>query len=256
MKKIKDIFKNIKFPSKKTKLSYKGKKYKRNKSLKISKRQKKQSFSYTSYIKNKDIKVEIEKRYNILTFIIIVFLLILTVALFSIQIIEKDKYTKELKTLTKKVVYGQSAPRGRIYDRNGKLIVDNAPSKVVYYKKPSKITTKKEIEIAYALADMISLDVKINDYDFKVFWIKNNPKEAKKKITKSEWKKLDERKLKNDDIYKLEIERVTEEDLSVYNDYDKKAAYIYTLMNTGYSYAEKVIKEMPVMKNMPWYQKI
>ena len=242
MKKIKDIFKNIKFPSKKTKLSYKGKKYKRNKSLKISKRQKKQSFSYTSYIKNKDIKVEIEKRYNILTFIIIVFLLILTVALFSIQIIEKDKYTKELKTLTKKVVYGQSAPRGRIYDRNGKLIVDNAPSKVVYYKKPSKITTKKEIEIAYALADMISLDVKINDYDFKVFWIKNNPKEAKKKITKSEWKKLDERKLKNDDIYKLEIERVTEEDLSVYNDYDKKAAYIYTLMNTGYSYAEKVIK--------------
>ena len=45
-----------------------------------------------------------------------------------------------------------------------------------------------------------------------------------------------------DDIYKLKIERVTDEDLSIYGDNDRKAAYIYTLMNTGYSYEEKVIK--------------
>ena len=169
-------------------------------------------------------------------------LLILTITLFTIQIINKDKYTKELKTLTKKIVYGPSAPRGRIYDRNGKLIVDNVPSKVIYYKKPSNVTTKEEIKIAYKLADMIEIETKINDYDYKTFWIRNNKEKAKAKITKEEWKKLEERKLTNNDISKLEVERVTEEDLSIYNDHDKKAAYIYTLMNTGYSYAEKVIK--------------
>ncbi len=219
---------------------------KRKTTLKINTKAKKQGYNFSLYKQNKDIKTEIEKRYNILTFIIILALLILTISLFFIQIIEKENYTKQLKTLTKKIVYGQSAPRGRIYDRNGKLIVDNTPVKVISYKKPSEVSVKEEMQIAYKLADMIDLKVKINDYDFKVFWIKNNKEKANEKITKKEWKKLEERKLTSDDIYKLKIERVTTEDLKIYNDHDKKAAYIYTLMNTGYSYAEKVIKSKDV----------
>ena len=220
---------------------------KRKKYLKISKRKSKQNYNFNSYKENKDIKIEIEKRYNILTFIIILALLILVTSLFLVQVAGKEKYSKELENLTKTIIYGESAPRGRIYDRNGKLIVDNKPSKVIYYKKPSGITTKKEIKIAYKLANMISLDSsKLNDYDFKNFWIKNHPDEANKKITDEEWQKLEERKLTSDDIYDLKIERVTPEDLSVYTDIDKKAAYIYTLMNTGYSYDEKVIKNEEV----------
>ncbi len=218
-------------------------KNKRKSSLKISKRQSKQSYNFNTYKENKDIKVEIEKRYNILNFIIILALLILVISLFVIQVVGKEKYSAELENLTKTIIYGESAPRGRIYDRNGKLIVDNKPSKVIYYKKPSGITAKEEIKEAYKLSSMINVDFsRLNDYDFKVFWIKNNEKSAKDKITDEEWQKLEERKLTSDDIYELKIERVTEEDLSMYNDSDKKAAYIYTLMNTGYSYDEKVIK--------------
>ncbi len=216
---------------------------KRKDSLKISKWQRKQSYNFTNYKENKDVKVEIEKRYNILTFIIILALLILVISLFVVQVVGKEKYTSELENLTKTVIYGESAPRGRIYDRNGKLIVDNVPSKVIYYKKPSGITTKEEIKIAYKLANLINLDTfRLNDYDYKNFWIKNHPEEAKKRITDEEWQKLEERKLTADDIQNLKIDRVTEEDLNIYTDLDKKAAYIYTLMNTGYSYDEKVIK--------------
>ncbi len=238
-----NIFKRKKsiYTPKKRKKPYKKKK---KSSLRLSK--KRTTYNYSIYKQNKDIKVEIEKRYNILTFIVILFLLILLITLFFIQVIENDKYKKQLKTLTKKIIYGESAPRGRIYDRNGKLIVDNTPLKVIYYKKPTKVTTKDEIKTAYKLADMIDLEIKINDYDFKNFWIKNNKEKANEKITKEEWKKLEERKLTNDDIYKLKIERVTDEDLKAYNEKDKKAAYIYTLMNTGYSYAEKVIKSKDV----------
>ena len=216
---------------------------KRKSSLKISKRQSKQTYNFNTYKVNKDIKVEIEKRYNILNVIIILALLILVVSLFIVQVVGKEKYQKELENLTKTVIYGETAPRGRIYDRNGKLIVDNIPSKVIYYKKPSGITTKEEIKIAYKLANMIELDFsKLNDYDFRNFWIKNNQKKAKAKITDEEWQKLEERKITNDEIYQLEIDRITPEELAEYNDLDKKAAYIYTLMNTGYSYDEKTIK--------------
>ena len=216
---------------------------KRKSSLRISKKQSKQTYNFNTYKVNKDIKVEIEKRYNILNVIIILALLILVTSLFVVQVVGKEKYQTELENLTKTVIYGETAPRGRIYDRNGKLIVDNIPSKVIYYKKPSGVTSKEEIKIAYKLANMIDLDYsKLNDYDLKTFWIKNNPKEAKAKITDEEWKKLEERKLTSDEIYELQIERITEKELSVYTDLDKKAAYIYTLMNTGYSYDEKTIK--------------
>ena len=225
----------------------KNKKLKRKSSLKISRKQRKPSYNFNTYKENKDIKIEIEKRYNILTFIIVLALLILVTSLFVVQVVGKEKYSNELENLTKTVIYGESAPRGRIYDRNGKLIVDNKPSKVIYYKKPSGVTTKQEIKIAYKLANMLAIDSsKLNDYDFKNFWIKNHPDEADDKITDEEWQKLEERKLTSDDIYDLKIERVTSEELSVYTDLDKKAAYIYTLMNTGYSYDEKVIKNEDV----------
>lgn len=216
---------------------------KKLKPLKISKKQKKQSYNFNTYKPYKDVKVEIEKRYNILTLIIIIAIIILVIALFFVQVLGYEKYQAQLKTLTQTIVYGDSAPRGRIYDRNHKLIVDNKPLKVIYYKKPSNVTTEAEIEIAYKLADMIEVNSsKLSEKKLKEFWIQNNPNEAKTKITDEEWKQLKERKLTSDDIYDLEIERITTDDLSIYTDIDKEAAYIYTLMNTGYSYDEKVIK--------------
>ena len=216
---------------------------KRKNKLKINHRQRKPSYNFNTYKQDKDVRMEIEKRYNILTFIVIIALIVLVIALFFVQVSGKEKYTNELTKLTQKTTYGPSAPRGRIYDRNGKLIVDNTPLKVIYYKKPSKVTTKSEISTAYKLAEMITIDTsKLTDYNYKVFWIKNNHEKAKEKITEEEWQKQKERKLSSDDIYKLEIERVTEEDLKDYTDKDKAAAYIYTLMNTGYSYDEKTIK--------------
>ena len=239
--------KNPKLKLKTSKLSYKTKHPKKRMQKKKYKRKKQtHNTNYSTYKESKDIRREIEKRYNILTFFIILLLLILLIALFTIQIIHTEKYKKELKTLTKKIVYGPSAPRGRIYDRNGKLLVDNKPLKIIYYKKPSKVTVKEEVDIAYKLADMLEIENKLKDNDLKIFWMRNNKELAKKKITKDEWKKLEERKLTVDDIEDMELERITEEDLSVYSEHDRKAAYIYTLMNTGYSYAEKVIKNTDV----------
>ncbi len=202
---------------------------------------------FSGYKINKDIRIEIEKRYNILTAVVMIFILILIIGLFFVQVVQNEHYESEMESLTKQIVYGESAPRGRIYDRNGKLIVDNKPLKVIYYQKPSGVTTKEEIETAYKLADMISLDAsKLSEDDLKQFWIVNHPKKAKAKITDEEWNKLEKRKLTDDDIEELKLERVTAEDLSIYDDHDKKAAYIYTLMNTGYSYEEKTIKDEDV----------
>lgn len=194
------------------------------------------------YKKHVDIKNIIEKRYNILVIIITLLLLILFIKLFYIQVITKQKYQIKIKEMTNKEITGNTSPRGRIYDRNHKLIVDNKPVKVIYYEKKG-LSTKEEIELSYKLSNLIKIDNKGNDKIYKEFYIKKYPEKINKKITKKELELLKFRKITNKDINNSINDRITEEELSVFNESDRLAAYIYSLMNKGYYNEEKIIKD-------------
>lgn len=196
------------------------------------------------YKKYRNIKEIIEKRYNIVIGIVTTIMIILLMGLFYVQIIRKDYYVNKVNSLTQNIVLGSSAPRGRMYDRNGRIIVDNKPVRVIYYNKTTDVTTKKEIEMAYNLGKMIDVDyTKLSAEDLKKFWLKNNSDLGKNKITSDEWKQLEERRITLDDIESFKLERVTEDDIKDYSDTDKEAAYIYKLMNQGYYNDEKIIKK-------------
>ncbi|MBQ9318819.1 MAG: penicillin-binding protein 2 [Bacilli bacterium] len=189
----------------------------------------------------------IEKRYKVLIVLIILVMSSLIAKLTYIQVYRHDYYATSLEEMTHKVFYGESTPRGRIYDRNGNILVDNIAVKTIYYKKPTRIMTSEEIKTAYLVANYIDVDYsRLNDYSLRQFWVESYPKEARKKITDEEIQLLKERKITNNDIYKYKIERVTEEELEKFKDIDYEAAYIYYLMNKGYSYAEKAIKNKDV----------
>lgn len=196
---------------------------------------------------NSDITPVINRRYKVLLFFMTVVFLGLLGSLYYVQIIRNDYYKDQLKILSQVIIDGGSPARGRIYDRNGRVIVDNTAVKTIYYKKEAGTSAEEEVIMAYKIANKISLDYsKLNDYDLRNFWIINNPRKAKAKITNEEWKKLDERKISNDEIERMKIDRVTKEELAEYTKQDKKAAYIYYLMHKGYYYSEKVIKNEKV----------
>lgn len=183
------------------------------------------------------------KRINVLSIIIIIIFLILIINLIYIICFKSNFYQKKLLELTDVTIYGESAPRGRIYDRNYNLLVDNDKVPVIYYKKQANITSKEEIELAYSLIDLIELPYeKLLTRNLKEFYLVIYKEECNEKIAKEEWDKLKKRILTSTDIDNLKISRITDEDLSVFNDNDKKAAYLYYLMNQGYSYSEKIIK--------------
>lgn len=196
---------------------------------------------------NKYLPDIIEKRYIFIMVVSILVFISMTVRLVQLQIYRKEKYEKKLVEATEQIVEGSSSPRGRIYDRNHVLLVDNKAVKTIYYKKEENITTKEEIKLAYKVAELISVDYsKLSDKMLKTFWYKNNKDKAESKITEKEWQKYKERKLDDNDINDMIYERITEEELSKYNEIDKETAYIYYLMNKGYSYAEKIIKNKNV----------
>ena len=200
---------------------------------------------YNVTSKKRNIKDIIEKRYIIMIIIICIVMIVLGLNLFFIQVIKHDFYVNKVEQLNRNVIFSNSTPRGRIYDRNGKIIVDNESVKVIYYEKPNGVTTKEEIEVAYKVADMIEIDYELEINDLKKFWILNNKEESNNLITDEEWQLLEERKLTNLDIENLKIERINDQ-LDEFTDKDKKAASIYYLMNVGYSYDEKIIKDEDV----------
>lgn len=227
------------------------------KKVKLNKSKKKKKKKYDVKKKNKPInkkkkdnniylKEVMEKRFNIIAFIIMILYLVIGGKLFYLQILKKDYYSEKLALSTEKKIESTSAPRGRIYDRNYNLLVDNEGVKTIYYKKQNDITTKEEIKLAYEVADNISVDYsRINDEKLKTFYYRSNYDKCKKKITDKEWDLYSKRKLDDNDIRDLIYERIDDE-IKEYDERDKEAAYIYYLMNKGYSYAEKVIKNNDV----------
>ncbi len=183
------------------------------------------------------------KRFLVISILVLVLFLIIMYKLVDIQILNKDKYTKKLDNLKVSIVYSSSTPRGRIYDRNYNLLVDNVGVNTIYYKRVKGTTTKEQIELAKTLANHIDVDYsKLDKINLKEYYLVNNKEKVYKKITVEEKEKLKRRQITQKDINNLMIERITDEELSIYTDIDKKAAYIYYLMTTGYYYDEKIIK--------------
>ncbi|MBO5138247.1 MAG: penicillin-binding protein 2 [Bacilli bacterium] len=201
---------------------------------------------------NRKKKVVINSKvlnHRLMFFLVIVIILftLIFLRLFKVMLLENKKYNYTLDKLTYTEVLGSSAPRGRIYDRNHNLLVDNKAVKTIYYKKDKKTTTEEELDLSYIVSKNINIDYdKTTESMKREFFLAKNKDICKKKITKEEWQKLEERKLTSQQIEKLKKERITDEELSSLQEEDTKAAYLYYLMNKGYTYDEKIIKSEDV----------
>lgn len=186
---------------------------------------------------------KINKRIIIFEIFVFIIFCFMSFVLVKTMYFKRTYYIEKLDTLTNVLVYGESAPRGRIFDRNHNLLVDNEEVLEITYKKQERISNEEEIDLTYSIIPHIELTYdNIDIRNLKEFFLVKYPDIGNSKITEDEYKKLKERKLTNTDIYNLKIERISDDDLKVFNDNDKKAAYLYYLMNNGYSYSEKIIK--------------
>lgn len=169
--------------------------------------------------------------------LLIAFFIICSFKLVSI-LKNKEYYTKLLDEKTNIYVYGISAPRGRILDCNGKVLVDNIGIKTIYYNKIKGITKSKELEIAGLLANILSVDEATIDELKEYYLINNNG--GKYLITDEEYKLFEERKITKEEIDIKKRARITDDMLN-YSSKEKTQAHIYSLMNKGYIYSKKKI---------------
>lgn len=192
-------------------------------------------------------KINYDKVINhrFIAFLVVILILFsaVLIKLTSVMIIEEKEHTDKLNRLTNKIIDGTSTPRGRIYDRNYKIIVDNKSLKTITYKKEKGVTNKDMIDLAYRVSSIISLDYnKLNDRNKREFYYYKYNDLCNKLVTKEEKELVKQRKMTSRDLEELKIKRISEKELNKFSEEDIKAAYLFYLMNKGYSYEEKTIK--------------
>ncbi|WP_413362737.1 peptidoglycan D,D-transpeptidase FtsI family protein [Lysinibacillus sp. 3P01SB] len=187
-------------------------------------------------------------RMNVLFFSIFLLFSVLIFRLGYLQIVKGEDYVSKL-AMMEEVKVNTSVPRGRIYDRNGRILVDNVPENAITYTKLPTTKTEEMVKIAESLAALIDMPTnRVTARDKEDFWILLNAEEAKEKVTTEEMNKFRqanegiEEKEVNREYDKRVRERITEEELASLTEQDMEVLAIYREMTSGYNLSPQIIK--------------
>ncbi|WP_042350084.1 penicillin-binding transpeptidase domain-containing protein [Bacillus massiliigorillae] len=190
-----------------------------------------------------------------LFFVIFILFTALILRLGVVQIVYGDDYRREIER-TEDVTVNNSVPRGKMYDRTGKTVVDNTPVDTITYTRLQGTTTEEMLETAEKLAGIIEKsDSKVTERDKKDFWMLLNPDEAKKKITKQDEKEFEDKKIDDKEIYKRQLSRITEQELQSLTKQQLEVLAIYREMASAKALTPQIIKTKTV-KNINGTQKL
>lgn len=183
------------------------------------------------------------KKFYLLTFFIILIFCIFLYRVIDLSLFSHAYYLNEYNNITENYTTGLSAPRGRILDINGKVLVDNIGTNSIVYHKSSEISLSDELQVAKELVILTNYKYIYQENKLKDFYMLLYPKEAESLITEEEKKAYSERKLTKEDLNSLKKERITEDMLNTLSEEEKYSSYFYYLMNDGYSYSNKTLLE-------------
>lgn len=188
-------------------------------------------------------KSQIPFRLNLLFFAVFLLFSTLILRLGVVQIVKGEDYKRKIEQ-TDDIVVNTSVPRGKMYDRTGKVIIDNIPKNAITYTQYKGAKPEEMVKVAEKLSHIIEKDTeKITERDKKDFWMIKNQKRAKEKITKEE---LSDDNLTNNDLYRLQLKRITEEELNELTDEDLKVLAIYREFISGYALTPQIVKNEDV----------
>src|SRR5690625_807103 len=194
---------------------------------------------------NKKKDTRIPFRVNILFFTVFVLFTILVIQLGIVQILEGETYQEEIDR-TINDVSKSPVPRGKIFDRNGNVIVDNNPLNTITYTPPKRIQAEDKLDLAEDLVSFISMDKelidKITERNKKEYWYLKNIDEATERLSEEEEEDLDDT-----EQYNLIIkERITDGDIKGRRDDGMKVIAIKRERDQTYALKPEIIKNKEI----------
>ena len=185
-------------------------------------------------------------RMNILFFTIFLLFSVLILRLGYLQIVKGEDYTRALAR-TEEVAVNTSVPRGRIFDSEGRVMVDNNPVNAITYTAMQTTKRAEMLETATELAKLIEKDTsRVTVRDKQDFYISLYTDEATEKVTDEEREAINSQDLtvreKQQKLDALVREKVSEEELESLEGEQMEILAIYREMTSGYALSPQIIK--------------
>lgn len=165
-----------------------------------------------------------------LLFILLIFISVCSYRLVSLM---------DTSSYKKNYIYGLTAPRGRILDRNGKILVDNIGVRSLVFNKLS-IGTKETMDIAGKLSDIIDINISASKDNKRYCFYVDNSTIVDNRVSDDVKTKYKERRINRAEFDNYKYSLISDDEVSSVS--DKKCGLFY-LMNDGYSYQDKIIKK-------------
>lgn len=208
---------------------------------------------------NKKKKAQLPFRTNIIFFIIFLLFSILILQLGVVQILNgeafQDKIDQTILDTTKIPV-----PRGKMLDRNEKVIVDNKALYSITYTPAKGVQPEDRLDLARKLAEFISMDneevlEKVTDRDKReyLYLIDLHKNDGKDEDEKEETfaDRLDKEEIKelsNAEVYQETLDVITDEEISDSN-FTKKELEVIRIkkeLDKAYSLTPQIVKNSDV----------
>src|SRR5690625_2982855 len=191
-------------------------------------------------VKKKKKVSRVPLRLNILFFFVFVLFSILVLQLGVVQILQGESFQEEIDRTIQDTAKSP-VPRGKVFDRNGKIVVDNKPLYSITYTPPKRVQAKDKLDLAVDLSEYLTIDEenikKLTERNKKEYWYLINKDEAVERLSEKEKEELDDV-----EQYDLILERITDEDISDFTDEELKIIAIKRELDKAYALSPEVIK--------------
>ena len=197
--------------------------------------------------KSNDEKVRntMNRRINFIFGLVVFIFAIMVLRLGYLQIAQGSHYKQLIKN-DENITVNESVPRGRIVDRNGKVLVDNASKMAITYTRGRKTSQKEMLETAKKLSSLINMDTdKITDRDKKDFWVTLHAQKAKD-LMKKEQSMLEDGSISQEQYDEQQRKKIGKKQLSELSKKDLQILAIYREMNAGSTLDPQIIKNEDV----------
>lgn len=186
-------------------------------------------------------------RMNVLFLTIFLLFTALIFRLGYLQIVKGEDYTRILAR-TEEVPVNTSVPRGRIFDSQGRILVDNQAERAITYTKMQTTTGDEMWGIAEKLAVLIEKDAdSITKSDLQDYWLRKNKDDMYKYVDQAEQDAIEDSEEldnveKSREMNRLIRDSIPEQDLNAFTEDELEKIAIYREMVSGYALSPQIIK--------------
>lgn len=193
--------------------------------------------------KKKKKRSQLPFRMNILFFAIFLLFSALILQLGIVQILNGESFQEEIER-TNLDTTSIPVPRGKIYDTNGKLIVDNEAVYSITYTPPKDAQAEDKLELAEKLAELIDMDDdkhinRITDRDKREYYYLLEQEEIEKRLEAA----VDNiSEMDNAEAYQEMLDLITDEEIADLTDEELEIIAIKKELDKAYALTPQVVK--------------